>query len=328
MSKKLLITGANGFLGSSIVKLALKKKYKVNALVRNNTDLTNLEQIKSKINFFYGDLKDIKSLDKPVRDSDIVFHVAADYRLWTKDPRSIYDSNVRGTENICLKVLEHKKKIVYTSSVATLGIETGKISDEETSVTFDDMIGDYKKSKYLAECIVMKFIKKKKIQGVIVNPSTPIGRGDVKPTPTGKIIFDVLTGKMPAYVDTGLNIVHVDDVAEGHFLALKYGKIGEKYILGGENMNFKDFLDYISEFGDKPKIILQLNPKYLMPLAYINEILHRFFNNKTPSLTVEGLKMSRKKMFFSSNKAKKNLRYRPRSAKSAIKDAVEWFNKI
>ena len=165
MSKKILITGANGFLGSSIVKLALKKKYKVNVLVRNNADLTNLAQIKSKINFFYGDLKDITSLDIPVRVSDIVFHVAADYKLWTKDPRSIYDANVRGTENICLKILEHKKKIVYTSSVATLGIETGKISDEETSVTFNDMIGDYKKSKYLAERIVMKFIKKKKDSG-------------------------------------------------------------------------------------------------------------------------------------------------------------------
>ena len=166
-------------------------------------------------------------MDKPIRDSDVV-SCAADYKLWTKDPRSIYDSNVRGTENICLKVLEHKIHIVYTSSVATLGIETGKISDE-TSVSFDDMIGDYK-SKYLAERIVMKFIKKKD-SGVFVNPSTPIGPGDIKPTPTGKIIFDVLAGKMPAYVDTGLNIVHVDDVAEGHFLALKHGKIGEKYIL-------------------------------------------------------------------------------------------------
>ncbi len=328
MNKTILITGANGFLGSSITKLALKKNFKVNVLVRNNSNIKNLEKIKSKITFFHGDLKDINSLDQPIKNSDFIFHVAADYRLWAKNPRQIYDSNVRGTENVCLKVLKHRKKLIYTSSVATLGIEAENISNEDTKVDFSDMVGDYKKSKYLAENIVVNLIKKKDLKCIIVNPSTPIGPGDIKPTPTGKIIYDMLLNKMPAYVDTGLNIVHVDDVAEGHFLALKYGAIGEKYILGGENMNFKDFLDCISELIDKPKLKIKLNPNHLIPLAHLNEFFTKFFIDKTPSLTVDGLKMSAKKMFFSSDKAKKKLHYRPRSAKNAIKDSVEWFRKF
>ena len=160
---------------------------------------------------------------------------------------------------------------------------------------------------------------------IIVNPSTPIGPGDYKPTPTGRIIYDVLRGKMPAYVDTGLNIVHVDEVADGHFLALKNGKIGDKYILGGENLKFKDFLDFICEYGKKSKIVIKLNPKLLMPLAHVNEVLFKYFISKEPKLTLDGLKMSTKNMFFSSEKAKKKLQYRPRSIKSAIKDAVNWF---
>ena len=160
---------------------------------------------------------------------------------------------------------------------------------------------------------------------IIVNPSTPIGPGDYKPTPTGRIIYDVLRGKMPAYVDTGLNIVHVDDVADGHFLALKNGKIGDKYILGGENLKFKDFLDYICDYGKKSKIVIKLNPKFLIPLAHVNEVLFKYFISKEPKLTLDGLKMSTKNMFFSSEKAKKKLQYRPRSIKSAIKDAVNWF---
>lgn len=326
MKNKILITGANGFLGSSITKLALKKKFNVCVLVRKRADIRNLEKIKSKIDIFYGDLREIESLKSVISKVDIIFHVAADYRLWARNPKELYDSNVRGTENICLLANEFNKKLIYTSSVAALGISENNESNEDTDVKFKDMIGDYKKSKYLAESIVQEFIKTKKLKAIIVNPSTPIGPGDIKPTPTGKIILDVLNGKMPAYVDTGLNLVHVDDVAEGHFLALKYGKHGERYILGGENLDFKDFLDLISLYGNRPKIKMKINPNFLFPLAYINQFLFKFVIDKTPSLTVDGLKMSKKKMFFSSSKAKNKLRYRPRIVKNAIKESVIWFS--
>jgi len=326
MVKKILITGANGFLGSAITKLGLKKGYKVNILVRSNSNLTNLKPILSKLKIYYGDLKDIESLNEPIKDSDIVFHVAADYRLWSRKSAEIYATNVLGTENIASKTLIHNKMLIYTSSVATLKLKNDLISDENSEANFNDMTGDYKKSKYLAEKIISSFTKRKKLKAVIVNPSTPIGEGDIKPTPTGKIILDVLKKEMPAYVDTGLNFVHVDDVAEGHFLALKYGKIGEKYILGGENLNFKDFLDLVCEIGKVPKVKFKINQKYLYFFALINEIIARHIFRYNPSLTLDGLKMSEKKMFFSSEKAKKLLRYRPRNVKDAIKDSVKWTN--
>ena len=324
MVKKILITGANGFLGSAITKLGLRKGYKVNIFIRKDSNITNLKPILSKLKIYYGNLEDIESLDQPIRDSDIIFHVAADYRLWSRKPAEIYAANVLGTENIALKTLMHNKMLIYTSSVATLKLKKGTISDENCEATFGDMTGDYKKSKFLAEKIISSLIKKKKLKAVIVNPSTPIGPGDIKPTPTGKIILDVLKKEMPAYVDTGLNFVHVDDVAEGHFLALKYGKIGEKYILGGENLNFKDFLDLVSEIGKVPKVKFKINQKYLYFFALINEIIARHIFHYNPSLTLDGLKMSEKKMFFSSEKAKKLLRYRPRNVKNAIKDSVKW----
>tara|TARA_Y100000022_G_scaffold7127_1_gene5799 strand:- start:1248 stop:2243 length:996 start_codon:yes stop_codon:yes gene_type:complete len=323
MVKKILITGANGFLGSAITKLGIKKGYKVNILVRKDSNLTNLKPFLSKLKIYYGDLKDIESLHQPVKESDIIFHVAADYRLWSRKPAEIYSTNVYGTENIALKALMYNKMLIYTSSVATLKLQKGLISDENSKAKFEEMTGDYKKSKFLAEKIILS-LTKKKLKAIIVNPSTPIGEGDIKPTPTGKIILDVLRKEMPAYVDTGLNFVHVDDVAEGHFLALKYGKIGEKYILGGENLNFKDFLDLVSETAKVPKVKFKINQKYLYFFAFINEIIARHIFYYNPSLTLDGLKMSEKKMFFSSEKAKKLLRYRPRNVKSAIKDSVKW----
>ena len=189
------------------------------------------------------------------------------------------------------------------------------------------MIGHYKKSKYLAEDLVNRYVRKKKLNAIILNPSTPIGPGDIKPTPTGKIILDVVKKKMPAYVDTGLNFVHVDDVAEGHFLALKYGKPGDRYILGGENIIFKDFLDFISDYANVPKVKIKLHTTYLYLFARINEFFSKYLIHNNPSFTVDGLRMSEKKMFFSSDKAKKKLHYRPRPAKDAIKDSVEWIIK-
>lgn len=327
MAKKILITGANGFLGSAVSKLALKKGFVVNVLVRKNSNCENLKNIASKINFFFGDIRDVESIHNPIKQSDVIFHIAADYRLWARKTSEIYESNVYGTENIALKVLELNKKLIYTSSVATLGLKDGVESDENTPVSLSDMIGDYKKSKFLAEDVVLKLIKKKKLNCIIVNPSTPIGAGDIKPTPTGRIILDMLLKKIPAYVDTGLNFVHVDDVAEGHFLALKYGDLGEKYILGGENLEFKKFLDMISHYGNVPEVKIKLNPRYLYVFAHINEFFAKYFYNTPPSLTIDGLRMSQKKMFFSSEKAKKQLRYRPSDVKNAIKEAVLWSQK-
>jgi len=324
MSKTILVTGANGFLGSAITKLALKKGYKVNVLIRRNSDIKNIENLKKKINFFYGDLRDFESLHFPFEESDFIFHVAADYRLWAKKKTEIYASNVLGTENIARKALELNKRLIYTSSVATIGLKDNQISDETSESNLEDMTGDYKKSKYLAEKVVKNLINKRNLKAVIVNPSTPIGCGDIKPTPTGKIILDMLRKKIPAFVDTGLNFVHVDDVAEGHFLALKYGKVGERYILGGENMSFKDFLDCIAEYGKVPKPRFKINPNYLFPIATLNEFFANYIYDHNPSLTVDGLKMSRKKMYFSSEKAKKKLHYRPRNVKSAINEAVKW----
>ncbi len=327
MSKKILITGANGFLGSSLVKLALKKKYTVNVLVRKKSNLKNLDRYVSKINLYYGDIRDIESLNNPIKSSDIIFHVAADYRLWAKKISDLYETNVYGTENILSLVSRNNKKLIFTSSVATLGIIDNKVSTEKTPVNLGDMIGHYKRSKYLAEELVLNYVKKKKIKAIITNPSTPIGPGDIKPTPTGKIILDVMKKKMPAYVDTGLNFVHVDDVAEGHFLALKHGVYGEKYILGGDNLTLKQFLDQISELSGVPEVKIKLHTSYLYPFALLNEFFSKYFFNFNPNFTIDGLRMSEKKMFFSSDKAKKELHYRPRPSKNAIKDSINWMKK-
>lgn len=324
MSKTIFITGANGFLGSRIVKMAIKKKYKVIGLVRKNSKLDNLKNL--DVELCIGDIRQTDSFFSYLKKSQIIFHVAADYRLWAKKKSEIYDTNVYGTENLLKAVVKSgEKKVIYTSSVATLGLENGKINDENTPVDYKSMIGDYKKSKFIAEKIFQEYVNNKIIDGVIINPSSPIGPGDFKPTPTGQIILQMLNKKMPAYVDTGLNFVHVDDVAAGHFLALEKGRIGEKYILGGENVMLKEFLDLISDYANLPKVTKKINSRYLYPFAYINEFFAYLVDHYSPMLTVDGLKMSKSQMFFSSEKAKKELGYRPRDIKDAIKDSVDWM---
>ena len=322
---KTLITGATGFVGSAVLRELLKKKHKIKALVRQSSVLDNLKNLDVEI--VYGDLKDKDSLKRCLKDCKNLFHVAADYRLWVPKPNEIYENNVTGTENLMKEALNLGiEKIVYTSSVAVLGkpIE-GDIADENTPVNIDQMIGHYKKSKYLAEEKVKELYKTKRLPVVIVNPAAPVGPRDIKPTPTGKMILDAARRKIPAYLDTGLNIVHVDDVAKGHIQAFNKGKLGERYILGGENLTFKEILEMISNLcGHNPPKI-QLPKKPLYPIGYLFEIFARLFNLKNPMLTVDMIRMAEKKMFFSSEKAKKELNYKYKSAKIALKDAIQWF---
>ena len=322
---KTLITGATGFVGAAVSRELLKKGHKVKALVRQSSVLDNLKNLDVEI--VQGDLKDKDSLKRCLKDCKYLFHVAADYRLWVPKPKEIYENNVTGTENLMEEALNLGiEKIVYTSSVAVLGkpIE-GDVANEKTPVNVDQMIGHYKKSKYLAEEKVKELYKTKKLPVVIVNPAAPVGPRDIKPTPTGKMILDAAMKKIPAYLDTGLNIVHVDDVAKGHLQAFNKGILGERYILGGENMTFKEILEMISVLcGHNPPKI-QLPKKPLYPIGYIFEIFARLFNLKNPMLTVDMIRMAEKKMFFSSEKAKKELNYKYKSAKNALKDAIQWF---
>jgi len=322
---KTLITGAAGFVGAAVLRELLKKGHKVKALVRQSSVLNNLKNLDVEI--VYGDLKDRESLKKSLKDCKYLFHVAADYRLWVPKPEEIYQNNVKGTENLMEEALNSEiEKVVYTSSVAVLGKPiNGDIANEKTPVNVSQMIGHYKKSKFLAEEKVKELYITRKLPVVIVNPAAPVGPRDIKPTPTGKMILDAAMKKIPAYLDTGLNIVHVDDVAKGHMQAFNKGKLGERYILGGTNLTLKEMLEIISVLcGNKPpKIRLPRKPLY--PIGYFFEIFARLFNIKYPMLTVDMIRMAEKKMFYSSEKAKKELNYKHKSAKIALKDAIQWF---
>ncbi len=322
---KTLITGANGFVGSAVLRHLIKQGHQVRALVRPGSDRRNFIGIELEV--VEGDLTDTASLERAVAGCHTLFHIAADYRLWLPDPDTMYKTNVDGTRNLIIAATRANiERIVYTSSVATLGInKDGTPSDETTPVTLEDMIGHYKRSKYLAEQEVHKLVKDMSSPVVIVNPSTPVGPRDIKPTPTGRIVLDTIRHRMPAYVDTGLNIVHVDDVAEGHLLALEKGNIGERYILGGDNMSLAKILEYIClDQGMKPPTI-KLPHNLVMPIAWIMERIASI-THKEPRATVESVRMSKKMMFFTSDKAKEKLAYRARPGVEGLKDAIAWFN--
>ncbi len=320
-----LITGATGFVGSAVLRRLVADGHDVRVLVRPNGDRRNIEGIKCET--VEGDLNDDASLRRAVRGCDALFHVAADYRLWVADPGELYRTNEGGTISLFRAAGDAGvNRIVYTSSVATLGINSdGTPATEETPVTVEDMVGDYKRSKFLAEAAVIKMIRAEGLPIVIVNPSTPIGPRDIKPTPTGRMIVEAAMGRMPAYVDTGLNVVHVDDVADGHVMAFAKGRVGERYILGGTDLPLQKILEKIAYIVGRnpPRIKLPRGP--LFPLAYMCEWLARLRNAGEPMLTVDSLRMSRKRMYFSSQKAISSLEYRPRSADDALRDAIEWF---
>jgi len=319
-----LITGATGFLGSAVARLLLKEGQQLRTLVRSNSDTSNIDGL--DVERAIGDLTDVASLKKALRGCDALYHVAADYRLWIPKPQEIYDINVEGTRNLMRAAGEAGvARIVYTSSVAVLGLhKDGTPADEDLPVNLEDMTGQYKRSKYLAEEAVRELIRRDGLPAVIVNPSTPIGARDIKPTPTGRIIVDFVNGRMPAYVDTGLNLVHVDDCARGHLLAFEHGKIGERYILGGEDLTLREILLVLGRITGRPAPGVRLPNRLLMPFAYGVEGWARL-TGMEPRLTLDSLRMARKYMFFSSAKAKRELGFTSRSAEQALGHAVTWF---
>src|SRR6185437_8678906 len=320
---KALVTGATGFVGAAVTRALLQANWEVRVLVRQSSDRRNLQQL--ALDIVTGDLADRASLARALADRDALFHVAADYRLGALDPQELYRTNVEGTRNILSAArVAGVPRIVYTSSVATVGIPLdGSPGQEQTPVSETDMIGHYKRSKYLAEQIA----REAALAGtavVIVNPSTPVGPGDVKPTPTGQLVLDAARGRMPAYVDTGLNIVHVDDVAAGHLLAFQHGRIGERYILGGQDMSLREILIEIARLTGRKPPRVRLSTSVVLPIAYVAELVARM-TGVPNRVTVEGVRMARKRMFFSSDKAARELGYRWRPPAQAFEDAVLWF---
>jgi dihydroflavonol-4-reductase len=320
---KALVTGATGFVGAAVAKALSAAGWQVRVLARKGSNRTNLGQLPAEV--IEGDLADVGSLEFALAGCDALFHVAADYRLGARDPSQLYLTNVEGTRNILSAARRAAvARVVYTSSVATIGIPSdGSPGEESTPVALGNMIGHYKRSKYLAEEVVREAAATG-MSVVIVNPSTPVGPGDIKPTPTGQLVLDAARGRMPAYVDTGLNIVHVDDVAAGHLLAHERGKVGERYILGGEDMTLQVMLAQIAHLvGRKPPRI-KLPYAVVLPIAYFAEGFAAV-TGRSGRVTLEGVRMSRKRMFFSSGKAVRELGYRWRPPVEAFADAVKWF---
>ncbi len=318
-----LVTGATGFVGSAVARALLSSGHSLRLLVREGSDHGNIAGLPAEL--AVGDLRDPASLERAVVGCRYVVHVAADYRLWVPDPEAMNRANVDGSRTLLLAARKAGvERMVYCSSVAALGlIGDGTPGDEATPNTLAKVIGTYKRSKYLAEQAVLT-LARDGVPVVIVNPSAPVGPRDIKPTPTGKMIADTAAGRMPAYVDTGLNVVHVDDVAQGHVLALERGRVGECYILGGEDMGMRTLLGLVAEIaGCKPPRV-KLPHAALYPLALASEGLAKLAGIE-PIVTRDILAMAKKKMFFSSAKAQAELGYSYRPARDAIADAVAWF---
>ena len=321
-----LVTGANGFVGAAVVRELLADGRPVRALVRATSDCRNLESLPVEI--VRGDLNDPGSLRAAVDGCRFVMHVAADYRLWARDADSMYQTNVQGSVHMLETAAEAQvERMVHTSSVAVLGSCAGRQpADEETPVALADMIGPYKRSKFLAEQAVRDRAAELGFPVVTVNPSTPIGPGDVKPTPTGRIIVDAANGRMPAFVDTGLNIVHVDDVARGHLLALDNGNVGERYILGGTDMTLQEILGTVAKLTGRRAPRIRLPRRVVYPLAVCAEAVAAL-TGVEPLVSRDAVRMAAKHMYFSSAKAEGELGYTSREPGAALADALEWFTR-
>jgi dihydroflavonol-4-reductase len=322
MGDPVLVTGASGFVGSAVARALVARGDDVRVLLREGSSRKNIDGLDCRV--MIGDMRDVKAMTKAMEGVRHVFHVAADYRLWARDPSEIVRNNLEGARAVMEAArTTGVERIVYTSSVAALKPVAGRAVDETSRHDEVTVIGVYKKSKLVAERLVER-LAGEGLPVVIVSPSTPIGPRDIKPTPTGRIIVEAANGRMPAFVDTGLNLVHVDDVAQGHLLALDKGRIGENYILGGEDVRLRDMLALIAPLvGRKPpRVRLPRAPLY--PLAFGAEAFARM-RGKEPFLTVDALKMSKYLMYFSSEKAKAELGFQARPFARGIEDAISWF---
>jgi dihydroflavonol-4-reductase len=321
-SDPVLVTGASGFVGSAIAAAFRRGGTPVRILVRPTSPKLNIDPADQAV---VGDLLDRASVAAALKGVRYVVHAAADYRLWAPSPDDILRSNVEGTRNIMEEALRAGvERIVYTSSVATIDLRAGGIADETRLLPATAAVGAYKLSKVLAEQLVATMVARDRLPAVTVNPSTPIGPRDVRPTPTGRIIIEAASGRMPAFVETGLNFVHVDDVAAGHIAALERGKIGERYILGGENVTLRQMLHDIAEMVGRRGIFMRLPRRGLYPLAFGAEMLARV-TGRAPFVTIDGLRMARYTMHFDDSKARRELGYTSRPYREGLSDAIEWF---
>ena len=319
-----LVTGASGFLGSAVARALVARGLSVRVLVRPTSPRGNLDGLPCEV--VTGDLRDAASLRPAVAGAGALFHVAADYRLWAPDPGEILRGNVEGTRNLMGAALEAGvRRIVYTSSVATLRVKGATAPvDENAPSRPEETIGVYKRSKTIAERVVEEMVRRDGLPAVIVNPSTPIGPRDIRPTPTGRVILDAALGKVPAFVDTGLNLAHVDDIAAGHLLAYERGEVGQRYILGGENVTLREMLTEIAAMTGRrpPRVSLPRAP--LFPVAWAMQAVARV-TGREPLLTADALRMSRYRMFFTSARAERELGYTHRPWREGVRDALGWF---
>jgi len=321
---KAFVTGATGFLGSHVARALADQGAQLRLLVRSTSNLRNLENLKAET--AVGDLRDPVSIERAMAGCDTVFHVAADYRLWVRDPDEMYRSNVNGTRAILEAARKNGvQRIVYTSSVATMGFTSnGRPADENSPVSLADMIGHYKRSKFMAEQVAIE-AGRGGMHVVTVNPTTPVGEHDVKPTPTGRIVVDFLKRKFPAYVETGLNLVDVRECARGHVMALEKGRPGERYILGGENLTLKQILDKLGAITGLPSPRVKLPYFFAFATGFVDEAITGRVLGREPRATVDTVRMGKKKMFASSDKAARELGWKIVLVEDALRRAVEWF---
>lgn len=320
---KALVTGATGFVGAAVVRALIKAGVEVRVLARRDSDFSNLQQF--KIDGAYGDLRDKESLRKALAGCGQLYHVAAHYALWARNPAIFYDVNVTGTKNLMEAARDiGTERIVYCSTIGAIGLPPGGgLGTEETPVSLEQMAGHYKRSKYLAEQEVLK-LAKQGLPVVIVNPSAPVGEGDVKPTPTGQMIVEFMKGRMPAYIETGMNIVDVDDVAAGHLLAMQKGRIGERYILGTKNLMLRDIFEILSRLTGVAMPSVKLPRELILPLAYLN-LAFSWVTGIPPRIPLEGVKMAKYKMHYDCSKAIRELGIPQTPPEVALEKAVRWF---